>query len=147
MNLVIKYSLLTLLLAFISPNAMSQVRRVGACNPMSPNGSPYTMVYDYDVVDVQPQFPGGERGLTNFINQTREYPYNAYKRKIEGRVLCSFIVNADGSISHVKILKGVEHTLNREAERIILSMPSWIAGRVNDEPVPVRCILPIAFRL
>lgn len=127
--------------------ALSQVKRVMASNPMTPEYSAYELVYEYDVVDEQPQFPGGERGLINFINRTREYPYSAYTRKVEGRVLCSFIVNIDGSITHIKIIKGVEATLNKEAIRIIRSMPNWNAGKIGGEAVPVHCILPIAFRL
>ncbi|MEF9923294.1 MAG: energy transducer TonB [Muribaculaceae bacterium] len=125
----------------------SQVKRVTTCNPMTPEYSTYDIVYEYDSVDEQPQFPGGERGLTNFINRIREYPYSAYARKIEGRVLCSFIINPDGSISNIRVIKGVESTLNKEALRIITSMPNWKAGKIDHENVPVHCILPIAFRL
>ena len=125
----------------------AQVRKVMTCNPMSKNASPYSDVYECDYVDEQPLFPGGERGLINFINHTREYPYGAYTRKVEGRVLCSFIVNPDGSVSNAYVIKGVEETLNKEALRIINSMPNWKAGKVDNESVKVRCILPIAFRL
>jgi outer membrane biosynthesis protein TonB len=65
---------------------------------------------------------------------------------VQGRVLCGFIVNSDGSISHVSVLRGVEPTLNREAVRLISNMPKWEAGRVNNRAVPVYYILPIAFR-
>lgn len=125
----------------------AQIKKVMTCNPMSKNASPYSDIYESDYVDEQPSFPGGERGLINFINNTRKYPYNAYKSRVEGRVLCSFIVNPDGSVSNAFIIKGVEESLNKEALRIINSMPNWTAGKVDNEPVKVRCILPIAFRL
>lgn len=104
-------------------------------------------VYEYDYVDVQPSFPGGNLELIKYINQSRRYPPDAYSRGIEGRVMCSFIVNPDGSISDIRIIKGVEHSLNCEAVRLISEMPRWEAGRVNNEAVAVHCLLPIPFRL
>lgn len=81
-----------------------------------------------------------------FVNKTRKYPEQAYKIGIEGRVICSFVVNTDGSISHIKVLKGVESSLNEEAIRILSQMPIWNPGRHNNQNVPVRVIYPIAFR-
>lgn len=104
-------------------------------------------VYEFDYVDVQPSFPGGNLELIKYINQSRRYPTEAYSRGIQGRVMCSFIVNPDGSISDIRVIKGVEHSLNREAVRVISEMPRWDAGKVNDEAVPVHCLLPIPFRL
>jgi protein TonB len=103
-------------------------------------------VYEYDYVEVQPQFPGGERALMNFINNTREYPYHAYHNRVQGRVVCGFIVNVDGSISNIEIIKGVEPSLNREAVRVISEMPKWKVGRLGGDAVPVHCVLPIIFR-
>jgi TonB family C-terminal domain len=103
-------------------------------------------VYEYDFVDVQPQFPGGSSAMIRFINNERRYPSTAYHNGVEGRVLCSFIVNTDGSISHIAVLRGVEESLNREAVRIISQMPNWEAGQLDGSNVPVYCILPIAFR-
>lgn len=103
-------------------------------------------VYEYDFVDRQPEFPGGNNELIRFINQERRYPQDAYREGIEGRVLCSFVVNEDGTLSHISVIKGVEESLNKEAVRIISQMPPWLAGAINDTPVPVYCILPIPFR-
>ncbi len=103
-------------------------------------------VYEFDCVDRQPQFPGGDNAMIRFINHERRYPQGAYRDGIEGRVLCSFVVNEDGSISHISVIKGVEESLNREAIRIISQMPPWSAGEIDDIPVPVYCILPIPFR-
>ncbi len=103
-------------------------------------------VYEYDFVDRQPQFPGGDNAMIRFINNERRYPKKAYREGIEGRVLCSFIVNEDGTISHISVLRGVEESLNREAVRIISQMPPWIAGEIDNTPVPVYCIIPIPFR-
>lgn len=103
-------------------------------------------VYEYDCVDVHPQFPGGDCAMMRFINNERRYPSQAYREGIEGRVLCSFIVKEDGSLSHISVIRGVEKTLDREAVRIISNMPKWEAGMIADSLVPVYCILPIPFR-
>ena len=124
----------------------AQVRHVTTVNPMSKQS--YMEVYEFDYVDIQPQFPGGERGLINFINKTREYPYHAYKKRIQGRVLCSFIVGTDGRVSDVRVIRGAgDESLDREAIRVIGKMPKWSVGKVRDHAVPVRVVLPIAFRL
>ncbi|MBO4871288.1 MAG: energy transducer TonB [Muribaculaceae bacterium] len=127
----------------------AQVRHVTTMGAASPKQSPNAVeVYEFDYVDVQPQFPGGEHGLINFINKTRVYPYHAYKNRVQGRVLCSFIVGVDGRVSNVRIIRGTaDDSLNREAMRVISEMPRWSAGRVGNTNVPVRVVLPIAFRL
>ena len=128
--------------------ATGQVRHVTTVNPLSRSQQGYVEVYEFDYVDVQPQFPGGEHGLINFINQTREYPYHAYKNKIQGRVVCSVIVGTDGKVSNVRVIRGAaDESLNREAMRVISEMPRWTVGKVDGQAVPVRCVLPIAFRL
>lgn len=129
----------------ISFAAQAQVTRMAVVNHR--NQVTYINVYECDYVDEQPQFPGGERALMNFINATREYPYRAYHAGVQGRVVCSFVVNTNGSISHVQVLKGVEESVNREAVRVISAMPRWRVGRMSGQAVPVRCVLPIAFRL
>lgn len=143
----LKY-VVVMLIAVVAMQANSQTQRVGSVNPLNRNHASYGAVYEYDLVDVQPQFPGGERGLMNYINKTREYPYHAYQRRIQGRVLCSFIVAPDGSVTNVTILRGTgDESLNREAVRVISSMPKWKAGKMGKENVAVHCIIPIAFRL
>ncbi len=122
--------------------------RTGAVNPLSPDRSGYVVYYEFEQVEVQPQFPGGEHGLVNFINKTREYPYTEYIRHDQGRVLCSFIIGADGKVSHVQVLRSSGYrAFDEEAVRVIKKMPRWEAGRMGDKSVNVRCILPIAFRL
>ena len=143
---LLRVGFLTLLtLGVVLPMA-AQVRHVTTVNPMSKQS--YMEVYEFDYVDIQPQFPGGERGLINFINKTREYPYHAYKKRIQGRVLCSFIVGTDGRVSDVRVIRGAgDESLDREAIRVIGKMPKWSVGKVRDHAVPVRVVLPIAFRL
>lgn len=130
----------------VAMDAGAQMKRIVACQSTSYSASRYMEVYECDYVDEQPQFPGGEVELIKYINSVRRYPAEAYYRNIEGRVLCSFVVNADGSLSHISVIRGVEPSLNREAVRLISRMPRWVAGKVANQAVPVHYILPIVFR-
>ena len=142
----LRFGLLTLMMLTAVLPMVAQVRHVTTVNPQSKQS--YMEVYEFDYVDIQPQFPGGERGLINFINKTREYPYYAYKKGIQGRVLCSFIVGIDGRVSDIRVIRGAgDESLNREAIRVIGEMPKWSVGKVGNHAVPVRVVLPIAFRL
>ena len=143
---LLRFGLLTFLAITAVMPLAAQVRHVTTVNPVTKQS--YVEVYEFDYVDIQPQFPGGERGLINFVNKTREYPYHAYKKGIQGRVLCSFIVGTDGRVSDVRVIRGAgDDSLNREAIRVISKMPKWSVGKVGDHAVPVRVVLPIAFRL
>ena len=103
--------------------------------------------YLSDDVDEQPQFPGGDNAMLHYINRERTYPSAEYNAGVQGRVVCSFIVGADGKVHNVEIIRGCTDGLNREAVRIIRNMPRWEAGKGKGEAVPVYCILPIPFRL
>lgn len=142
------YSLLLLLscgLLFGASGAKAQTCRVniGSSNQGCTN---YIEVFEYDYVSEKPSFPGGDSKLMNFINHTRRYPKKAYQKGIQGRVTCSFVVNADGTISHISVLRGVEPSLNREAVRILGLMPEWTPGRINGQPVPTRVVWSVPFR-
>ena len=143
---LLRLGLLTFLTMVAVLPMAAQVRHVTTVNPQTKQS--YMEVYEYDYVDIQPQFPGGERGLINFINKTREYPYHAYKNRIQGRVLCSFIVGVDGKVMDARVIRGAgDESLDREAIRVISKMPKWSVGKVADHAVPVRVVLPINFRL
>ena len=131
---------------FVALGTEAQVKRVNV-RTQTPCPAKSDVIYECAYVDEQPQFPGGEREMINFINSTRKYPYEAYQQKIQGRVVCSFVVNPDGTISLLCVIKGCHELLNEEAMRIIKAMPQWIAGKMGNDKVAVRCILPIAFRL
>ena len=141
--------LLVGLSALLIDASAQHMRNVTTCNPLSPNKSGYNMlVYDYESVDVRPQFPGGERSMINFINETREYPYDAYHNRIQGRVLCSFVVGTDGKLFDIQVIQGSgDDSLDREAMRVISKMPPWTVGMVRNSKVNVQCVIPIAFRL
>lgn len=139
---------LFLVFVLISLSMMGQGRRVGTVNPLSPDKSSYMMYYEFEQVEVQPQFPGGEHGLVNFINDTREYPYEEYVHHRQGRVLCSFIIGTDGQVTNVRVFRSSGYrSFDEEAVRVIKKMPRWEAGSINNIKVNVRCIIPIAFRL
>ena len=147
MHLNINRFVIILAMMLLVYPTLAQVRRVRYSCQSSHLKNTYVDVYEYDSVDEQPQFPGGERGLVNYINKTRKYPYEAYEAGIEGRVLCGFIINTDGSVSNITVLRGCNEQLNREALRVISEMPKWRAGKVGDKSVPVIHMLPIVFRL
>ncbi len=135
---------LTALAAGLAP-AGAQTCRVSA--GVTPDGRRcYREVFEYDYVSEKPAFPGGDKSLVDFINAHRTYPAEAYRKGIEGRVVCSFVVNADGAVSNLKIVKGVEPSLNDEALRVLSLMPHWTPGRLEGRTVPVRVIWPIPFR-
>lgn len=134
----------TLAIAMAVP-AQAQTTMVN-CGTNAAGSVVYMEVYEYDCVTQKPSFPGGEEKMLKFINSTRSYPETAYRRGIQGRVICSFIVLADGSVTNVRVLKGVEKSLNCEARRVLGKMPTWLPGKLNGRPVPVRVIYPITFR-
>lgn len=100
-----------------------------------------------DVVEQQPQFPGGTPALINFLSQNIKYPAVCEANGIQGRVVCTFIVERDGSISNVTVARSVDPALDKEAVRVIESMPRWTPGMKDGEPVRVKYTLPISFRL
>ncbi|HBK31794.1 MAG TPA: energy transducer TonB, partial [Porphyromonadaceae bacterium] len=94
-----------------------------------------------------PEFPGGQVALMRYLNHHIQYPPIARENAIEGRVICKFIIEKDGSISDVQVVRGVEPSLDREAVRVIESMPRWIPGQHHTEIVRVRFTMPVIFRL
>ncbi len=103
--------------------------------------------YESESVDVPPMFPGGQNALLRYINSARRYPADAYSRGVQGKVLCAFVVQPDGRVTHINVLRGVDPSLDREAVRVLSAMPNWLAGRIGDLAVPVYCIMPVQFRL
>ena len=101
----------------------------------------------YEVVDQMPEYPGGDAALMQFINKNIVYPSLSEEFGIEGRVLVSFIVETDGSLSDVKIVKSLELLLDEEAKSIVSKMPKWKPGIQAGETVRVLYTLPINFRL
>lgn len=101
----------------------------------------------FDVVEVMPQFPGGQIAMLQYLMKNIKYPEQAMKEGIQGRVAVRFIVEKDGSISDVKPVLSVHPLLNKEAVRVVESMPKWSPGKHNGKPVRVRFNLPVMFKL
>ena len=99
----------------------------------------------FDVVEVMPQFPGGQIAMLKYIMENIKYPEQAMKEGIQGRVAVRFIVEKDGSISDVKPILSVHPLLNKEAVRVVESMPKWTPGKQNGKPVRVRFNVPVMF--
>lgn len=101
----------------------------------------------FTVVEKQPEFPGGTAELFKFLSKAIKYPVIAQENGIQGRVVCSFVVNRDGSIVDIQVMRGVDPSLDKEAVRVISEMPKWKPGEQRGKPVRVRFILPVQFRL
>jgi len=101
----------------------------------------------FEVVETDPQFPGGEKALLQYLNNNIEYPRLARQEAIEGRVILQFVVGADGNISNIEVVKGLGRGLDEEAIRLVKNMPNWEPGRQRGRPVRVKYTLPVTFNL
>ena len=101
----------------------------------------------YDCVEQMPSFPGGTQKLKEFIEENLRYPKELEETCVQGRVIVRFVVERNGKLSNVKVVKSVHPALDKEAIRIVKLMPRWIPGRQNGITVRVKCYIPIIFRL
>lgn len=101
----------------------------------------------FTVVQDMPKFPGGQDALLEYLAKTIQYPQIAKENGIKGRVTCSFIVNKDGSISNAEVIRGVDPSLDKEALRVINTMPNWIPAKQGGKVVRVRYTVPVTFNL
>ena len=98
------------------------------------------------MVEKMPAFPGGEEGLMDFIGTNVRYPQYAIDHGISGRVFVGFVVETDGSISNIEVLRGIGGGCDEEAVRVVKLMPNWIPGEAFGKKVRVKYILPISFK-
>ena len=101
----------------------------------------------FTVVEQMPSFPGGMGALMQYLSKNIKYPPFAEENNIQGRVICTFVVERDGSVTDIHIAKGVDPSLDKEAIRVVSGMPKWIPGRQNGQSVRVKYTLPVTFRL
>ena len=101
----------------------------------------------FDVVEQMPSFPGGNTALMKFLNENIHYPVVAQENGVQGRVVVSFVVERDGHITDVQIARSVDPSLDKEAQRVVKSMPKWIPGKQNGSAVRVKFNVPVSFRL
>lgn len=101
----------------------------------------------YQTVEEMPSFPGGEQKLTEYVAKNLKYPQIARETEIQGRVFVGFIIEHDGSVSNVKLLKGIGGGCDEEAMRVIKSLPKWNPGKQNGKTVRVSYQIPVFFKL
>ena len=101
----------------------------------------------FDYAEQMPSFPGGQGALNEYLSKTIRYPVAAEENGIQGRVIVQFVVEKDGSITDVRVVRSVDPSLDKEAVRVAKSMPRWISGKQNGSAVRVKFTLPVSFRL
>jgi TonB family protein len=106
-----------------------------------------TTTYDATNIQQQATFPGGRDKFNKFVAESLKYPAEAVKNKIEGEVELSFVVNADGTLSDIKVTKNLAEVLDKEAIRIMSQSPKWIPAKKGQELVSCIVTVPISFRL
>ena len=98
--------------------------------------------------EIWPEFPGGQREMLKYIQENLIYPKLALKKQIQGRSICQFIVEKDGSISHIRVVRSSGNkSLDRAAIRVIKTMPKWTPGRLQGKIVRITYVIPVNFRI
>jgi protein TonB len=115
--------------------------------PPPPAPKPEVSNKVFDVVEQMPSYPGGNNALMSYLSSNIKYPVVAQENGVQGRVTVGFVVERDGSITDVNILKSVDPSLDREAARVVRSMPRWTPGKQNGQAVRVKYNVPVTFRL
>jgi protein TonB len=101
----------------------------------------------FDVVEQMPEFPGGPAALMKWLSDNIKYPAVAEENGIQGRVVCTFVVERDGSVTDVQVARSIDPSLDKEAIRVLKKMPKWIPGKQNGSAVRVKYTVPVTFRL
>ena len=101
----------------------------------------------FDMVEQMPTFPGGQQELMSYLGKNIKYPTIAQENGTQGRVIIQFVVERDGTITDVRVARGVDPYLDKEAVRVVQSMPKWIPGKQNGKAVRVKFTVPVMFRL
>ena len=122
------------LLLMVNTNAMAQNKKAANDKVL-------------EKAEVMPEFPGGEQAMMKFVSENVQYPEKAKEKEISGRVLVGFIVEKDGSVNEVKIVRGIGGGCDEEAVRVVKAMPKWKPGKEKGKPVRVSYMMPIFFKL
>lgn len=101
----------------------------------------------FEEVDEMPEYPGGKKAMFKFISENVQYPENAKKEGVTGKVFISFVVDKDGNVTDVQIARGVDSDLNKEAVRVVKKLEKWKPGKKDGELVKVGFTMPIQFVL
>ena len=122
------------LLLIVNTNAMAQNKRAANDKVL-------------EKAEVMPEFPGGEQAMMDYVSKNVVYPNEAQEKGISGRVLVSFVIEKDGSISEAKVVKGIGGGCDEEAVRVVKAMPKWKPGKDKGKPVRVSYMMPFTFKL
>lgn len=101
----------------------------------------------YEMVEQMPAFPGGNQALMKYIADNLKYPTVAMENGVQGRVICQFVVNEEGKVENVRVVRSLDPNCDKEAIRVISSLPRWIPGKQNGRAVSVYYTVPIVFKL
>lgn len=130
--------------------AISTTHGTGASSSTGPTGPVVEVVEDetiYQIVEENPSFPGGDAACMKWLAENIKYPPICVEQGIQGRVIAIFVVNRDGSIVDIEIVRSPDPYLSKEAERVLKMMPRWKPGKQRGKPVRVKFSLPVMFRL
>ena len=122
------------ILLMVNTNAMAQNKEVATDKVL-------------EKAEVMPEFPGGDQAMMDFVAKNVQYPQEARDKEISGRVLVGFIVEKDGGIGDVKVVKGIGGGCDEEAVRVVKAMPKWKPGKDKGKPVRVSYVMPFTFKL
>ncbi|TAL66023.1 MAG: energy transducer TonB [Bacteroidetes bacterium] len=125
-------------------NVTDTIRFIEPTDPVIPSD---TKITPFIIVEEMPQYPGGIQALLKYINENLIYPSEARNNNIQGRVFLKFVVNPDGSIGQIEMIKGVDPILDGEAIRVVRTLPKFKPGKQSGVPVPVWYSLPVLFRI
>lgn len=101
----------------------------------------------FTIVEQMPEFPGGEAALLTYISKNVKYPVVAAENGVQGRVVCSFVINKDGKVVDVEVARGIDPSLDKEAIRVLNTLPAWKPGMQRGKAVRVKYVVPVMFRL
>lgn len=122
------------LLLMVNTNAMAQNKKAANDKVL-------------EKAEVMPEFPGGEQAMMKFVSENVQYPEEAKEKEISGRVLVGFIVEKDGSVNEVKIVRGIGGGCDEEAVRVVKAMPKWKPGKQDGKTVRVSYTMPFFFKM
>lgn len=111
----------------------------------------FAQTHSSDVIpkktEISPNYPGGQAELMNFVINKLQYPKEAKKQNVEGKVYAQFTVKEDGSLTDIEIVRGIGYGCDKEVIRIIESMPNWEPGTKDGQPIKTKMTLPVVFKL
>jgi periplasmic protein TonB len=132
---------LSMQFALFGQNSTDSVKKIIISSESKDDGNAYSVVED------MPEFPGGEEARIKFLSKNLKYPEKAREKSIEGTVYVQFVVEKDGSLTNIKVKRGIGGGCDEECLRVVKLMPKWKPGKQNGKEVRVQYMLPIKFIL